>query len=361
MAAQISTNLMAKLLSSFNLSDVRVLDPQSGYRNTSYPLRTPEGELRNLIIYKSEPGILRRVTAANRVSNYLAATGFPTRRTMGRILRLTGKTRTGTTRVRYAGLYDYLPGDTIPWEAYTKDHIKLLGSAMSRMHAALAQAPDLKLPSNVIGESDALYGRMSTYFAQPGVQSALRTKLHLSLNPTALPTAKIRLQSTLNLPHQPLHMDFVRGNILFGPANNQPRATDHLDAAGHPQTPLHLGGLAITGILDFEKTTLGPRIFDIARTLAFLLVDAKAKTPAQIYKYFLHSGYNKRGAATFEPPVITRDGHQTDLLQALIDFYLLHDFYKFLRHNPYEYLPQNEHFHRTCQLLLQRHLIISQT
>jgi Ser/Thr protein kinase RdoA (MazF antagonist) len=47
-----------------------------------------------------------------------------------------------------------------------------------------------------------------------------------------------------------------------------------------------LNNLAITGIIDFEKTAAGPRIFDIARTLAFLLVDCKAKTPAQVTNYF---------------------------------------------------------------------------
>jgi Ser/Thr protein kinase RdoA (MazF antagonist) len=310
--------------------------PQKGYRNNSYAVTLAGGEVHNLILYKSEPGILARITAANRVSNYLAAHNLPTRRTLGHITKIQGRTRTGEARTKYACLYNYLPGNTIPWEAYTMDHIKLLGLAMSRLHAALAQVP-AHLPS-VLVENRQTLERMQRYFAQPGVTSALTTKLHLTLNPHALTSAHTTLSHAANLPdHQPLHLDFVRGNILFG------------TAADHPETPLTLNHLAITGIIDFEKTAIGPRIFDIARTLAFLLVDCKGKTPRQVLGYFLDSGYNKRG------PIRFTDSPQ--LLQALVNFYLLHDLYKFLRHNPYESLPQNEHFVRTVMFLQTRNLI----
>jgi hypothetical protein len=62
------------------------------------------------------------------------------------------------------------------------------------------------------------------------------------------------------------------------------------------------------------------------------------------------SGYNKRGTAQLPPQYFP-------LLERLLGLFLLYDFYKFLRHNPYEYLPQNEHFARTRMLLLKRHLI----
>jgi len=117
---------------------------------------------------------------------------------------------------------------------------------------------------------------------------------------------------------QQLHMDFVRGNILFEDER-------------------------ITGILDFEKTAVGHPLFDVARTLAFLLVDCKYKTEDEIYRYFLQSGYHKRGAAKLD--------YYPGLLERLVEFFLLHDFYKFLRHNPYESLNDNEHFVRTVSIL----------
>jgi Ser/Thr protein kinase RdoA (MazF antagonist) len=335
----------AKVAAAYGLDPRAIGAPQSGYRNQTYAIAHTGGQTANLILYKSEPGIRARVIAANAVSDYLAGRGLPTRRTLGHIVKIQGHTRAGAPRTKYACLYNYLPGHTIPWEAYTRDHIKLLGAAMGRMHAELAAAPESlqrHLPS-VSVENRQILDRMRRYCAEPGVTAALKRKLGLTLAPHALPGANAALTLAVQLPgHQPLHLDFVRGNLLFGPA------------AGHPETPHTLNGLALTGIIDFEKTALGAPLFDLARTLAFLLVDVKTKTPAQVYKHFLHSGYRKRGGQEFEPPKVHHNGRGVDLLQALINFYLLHDFYKFLRHNPYEFLAQNEHFVRTVALLQQR-------
>ena len=61
-------------------------------------------------------------------------------------------------------------------------------------------------------------------------------------------------------------------------------------------------------------------------------------------------------------PVLSRGGGRLDisarrLLEPLLDAFLLYDFYKFLRHNPYESLSANEHFTRTRDLLLARRII----
>lgn len=203
------------------------------------------------------------------------------------------------------------------------EHIKVLGKTMSDMHAALKPLPQKNLPF-VIDESRALLTRMDKYFAEDGVHDAMAGKLGLAI----LDTTRLRpaLTECVQLPHQALHMDFVRGNILFD--ENQKAE--------------------VTGILDFEKTAYGPVVFDIARTLAFLIVDCKYKDEAKIRKYFVHSGYNKRGQANFET---------SPLLEDLLNFFLLHDFYKFLRHNPYESLKENEHFLRTRDFLLKRNII----
>lgn len=196
--------------------------------------------------------------------------------------------------------------------------LKELGQTMATMHSAVRDYSGM-LPS-LIGELTALHARMQQYFVNQSVSTALQQKLDIQVsvfNFTEVFTHASRL------PAQPLHMDFVRGNILFT-------------------------GNTISGILDFEKAAQGPPIFDIARTLAFLLVDCKHKPAAKIRKYFLQSGYVKRGGQQLPSP---------NLLETLVSFFLLHDFYKFLRHNPYEYLPRNEHFMRTRSILLQRGLI----
>ena len=119
-------------------------------------------------------------------------------------------------------------------------------------------------------------------------------------------------------------MDFVRGNILFD-------------------------GSDITGILDFEKTAMGHNFVDIARTLAFLMVDCKFKTVDKVVKYFLYSGYHKRGQM--------KDVGDKAILNQLIEMFLVYDFYKFLRHNPYESLHLNEHYVRTNHILDKRGVI----
>jgi Ser/Thr protein kinase RdoA (MazF antagonist) len=315
-----SKELTERILQQYGLTPRQIHTVQKGYRNESYAAELADGRTVNLIIYKREGGIVDRIRAANQVSNYAAAHGLPVRKTIDpRIVRL-GK----GDFVKYAALYNYLPGHTIPWEAYTMDHIKQVGAGLNNLHTTLQPMPHTDIPY-VVDECRAMVGRMERYFADDGVHDAMAGKLCLAI----LDTTRLRpaLTKGLDLPgQQALHMDFVRGNILFE-GNDEPQ---------------------ISGILDFEKTAWGAPIFDIARTLAFLIVDCKYKEEAKVRKYFLYSGYNKRGNASFEP---------TPLLEDLINFFLLHDFYKFLRHNPYESLKHNEHFVRTRDFLLKRNIL----
>ena len=315
--------VITRILQAYGVEYTRVLAPQKGYRNTSYPVVTPGGML-NLILYKTEPGIIARIRRTHAVSNFVHTQGgLPVRYPYThRLIRL--KTETGVQK--YGGLYTYLPGHTIPWEAYTMAHIKALGKAMSDLHAVLARFDAKNLP-HVADESLAPNHRMLRYFADAQVARALQQKLGLAI---AQADFSSWLTATKKLPNpQALHMDFVRGNILFN--NNA----------------------AITGILDFEKTARGHKLYDVARTLAFLLVDCKYKSEPQVRKYFLQSGYVKRGASSLAD--INIGGHS--LLETLVNFFLLYDFYKFLRHNPYESLPHNEHFVRTKAMLLKRGII----
>jgi Ser/Thr protein kinase RdoA (MazF antagonist) len=327
--------LISRILELNRIPHGDILSPQKGYRNTSYPVITglgATGASLNVIIFKREPGIIARIKRADLVSDFLTSKGFPARQTRSNIIVIKTKTGTHEHIKQYARCYTYLPGETIPWEAYTMKHLKLLGQTMSHMHNAckdFSTTENVRYPS-VVEENDSLITRMRRYFRQPGVQRAMQEKLSVSLDIDALTNDFLKISELLQQPQfadtkQILHMDFVRGNILFREAE-------------------------LTGILDFEKVAFGARVYDIARTLAFLLVDCKYKEPTKIRKYFLDSGYQKRGGNMLSD-------HEKAVLEQLVGFYLFHDFYKFLRHNPYESLHTNLHFLRTRDILIKNDII----
>lgn len=324
-----------RILAVYGIHSAQLLGVQKGYRNSSHHIVINTGQHLNLIAYKSEPGIVARIRRTNQIGDILAAQGFPARQTYDtRILQLQAG-RAGITP-KYAALYQYLPGKTIPWEAYTMRHLKLLGKTMGDMHALLQSAGSPDIPS-ITDEYIAILRRMQHYFDESAVQQAITSKLGVSLDNRFLQTATRLLQHCAALPgQQPLHMDFVRGNVLF----TQPPSPDGLGSMEPPR---------ITGVLDFEKVATGHPLFDIARTYAFLLVDCKYKSEDKIRKYFLQSGYAKYSRSPFR-----LNAHWEELLEGLTTMFLLYDFYKFLRHNPYEYLHQNEHYTRTCRILIQR-------
>ncbi|MEI7539541.1 MAG: phosphotransferase, partial [Candidatus Saccharibacteria bacterium] len=238
-----------KVLAAYGVKYNRVFDPQKGYRNEIWPVMTDDGRMLNVTFYKREAGIIDKIRCANLASEYLAAHGLPTRRRFDdRTLAL--KTRFGVTNIN---IYNYLPGATIPWEAYTMSHIKNLGMVMSNMHAYLSYMSTDGF-SSVYDEYIQIIERMKCYFSDPAVLKAISLKLNLGIEAKLLDKYLKLLEKCKSEPgQQVLHMDFVRGNILFK-------------------------GIEISGILDFEKTAVGHTIMDISRTLAFLLVDCKYKT-----------------------------------------------------------------------------------
>lgn len=324
--------LVSRILAEYGIVDTVPLPPAKGYRNQSFPARLPNGLVVNLMLFKREPGMQARIQRADAVAAYAYAHGLPVRhRHDPRIIQLVSSR--GAT---YAALYDYLPGHTIPWEAYTQKHIKLLGKYLSDLHAVLADFDEVKLP-DVADEYLGIVSRMRQYFSTSGVQQALRSKLHLTMSTDIFASFEVLLEAAKYAPNQQaLHMDFVRSNILFGESGDGP---------------------LITGILDFEKTAYGSPLFDVARSLAFLLVDCKYKLPGKVRKYFLVSGYQKRGTAALRTVGIHVNGEHIHMLERLLDLFIVYDFYKFLKHNPYESLHENEHFKRTRDILLARHLL----
>lgn len=329
---------LTRILDRYGLEYTKFHAAQTGYRNRSYRVDLHDGRRLNLILYKSEPRILDRITNANQVSAFLARRDFPVRHLADeRIIAL----RVGS-RDKYGALYGYLPGETIPWESYTRHPIKLLGAMLSDMHSALQDFDDseLRATADAVDEYEAILGRMEVYFGDRTVRTAIRRKLGVMPDAGCLSRFRATLHEARSLPgRQALHMDFVRGNVLFD------RRPDS-------------GELFISGVLDFEKTAYGSPVLDIARTLAFLLVDCKFKPEAKVRKYFLHSGYRKRGRNPLPAHTFTLGGERTDALEALVDLFLFHDLYKFLRHNPYEYLESNEHYVRTRNILVSRGLVL---
>jgi Ser/Thr protein kinase RdoA (MazF antagonist) len=329
--------LIVRIAEKYGIKFEHFLPVEKGYRNESYPIVTTSGEMVNIILYKREPSIIRIIRNANRASDYLAQHGIPARQTLDpRIVCLSF----GSWH-KYAGVYNYLSGETIPWEAYTMQHIKLLGAMLSNIHTKLKDLPISGFPS-VAEQYLQLIISMKKYFLQPGVVPALKDKLGLKIDQQNLDNFLLLLNACQRLKlQQVLHMDFVRSNVLF-----EPRHTSK-----SPEK------LVISGVLDFEKTACGHPLFDIARSLAFLLVDCKYKTDQQIRKYFLYSGYQKRGNNHLPRVILIGKNRSSDLLEKLVDIFLTYDFYKFLKHNPYESLNSNEHYQRTRELLLSRKMI----
>lgn len=324
--------LVDRILRKYGLQSSTIHAPNAGYRSKIQPITLKDGRCISIIMYKCEPGITTRIKNIHHVSRFLAKQGFPVREPFDeRIMQIETP-----TQARYAAIYTYLPGRTIPWESYTKHHIKLLGATLSNVHASLRSCPPARLQVNIAArEYQQINEKMREYFTRTKTQNALKTKLGIEIRTDMFRNFEGLLGVCEREPEQQmLHMDFVRSNILFGDNPHE----DDLSS--------------ITGILDLEKTAYGVRAFDISRTLGFLLVDCKYKTASKIRKYFLQSGYGKRGADVL-------DKRTRDLSEQLLGLFLMHDFYKFLRHNPYEYLEQNDHFRRTKDILYRQGLIVN--
>lgn len=299
--------------------DVRTVGaPLKGYRSESFPLELHDGTVVNLLFYKREQNILSRIRTADKVASAAAGANLPVRvRYDERLLRVGSG---------YAAVYQWLPGKTIEWEAYTKRHIKLAGWAMADLHSAVAALQnDGPLLAD---ELQPLLARMHRYFSMLDVKKALAEKLGLSIEPKQFDHLEALIEKTRHISGQQyLHMDMVRGNMLFDGVSSTSRWA--------------IDDVQLSGLIDFEKAAWGLPVCDMARTLAFLLVDCP-KPARKIFKYFIDSGYKKRGARTLE---------HSELLPYFIRLFLLHDFYKFLKHTPYESLDDNYHYARTRELL----------
>ena len=307
-----------RIIKFYKLEPVEFLEPQKGYRNKSFAFRASDGKWYNLILFKNEIGILDKIKNSNFISNYLAKRHLLVRSSVGKILKLKSK-----STVRYVCLYNYLEGKTISWDSYTKKHLKNLGRYLALVHNNLygiVLNKNLKfIKFDVLAKKQIL--SMQNYFIDINVVDSLKNKLKIKVDINKI---KFNFESIGNIDYKEssvIHLDFVRGNVLFDSEAN------------------------VTGIIDFEKVCLGRYVVDIARTLAFLLVDCKYKKGDEIRKYFIHKGYVKKGGGFLSE-------YDLELLNTLVLYFLIYDFYKFLLHNPYEDLKKNEHFLKTLSILI---------
>ncbi|MFW5720667.1 MAG: phosphotransferase enzyme family protein, partial [Candidatus Dojkabacteria bacterium] len=318
---QREVKVLQSILNMYRITAVSIASPMKGYRNSCFRVHDSEGQVYNLMLYKPEDDIVAKIKNGNRLGVYLWEKGLPVRCPVSSGSRSIVQA-TVQDKKYYACLYNFLPGSTVPWEGFASKHIKLTGGMMGTMHKKLRHVEQKGLP-DALTELQELHQRMKTYFERSDVRRAMAAKLKLRLRLAKMLEYYNLFIELKQEPKQAIHLDFVRGNILFDTKQS----------------------LIVSGIIDFEKAAWGPRILDIARTLAFLLVDCKYQRSAKIQQYFLRNGYQKRG----ENPL-----PDVQYLAQLIDFFWLHDFYKFLRHNPFEFLYMNEHYTRTEKILLER-------
>lgn len=318
---------------------VKKLGPiEHGYRNESYAFFSG-GAWYNLMLHENSGYTRKQLGQVNTLGKRLIEAGLPVRSPADpRVLSL----RAGNWS-RLVTMHFYLPGQTIPWEAYTMKHIKLLGWALSDFHNAAREVSHVSF-LDIEAVCEMAIAKMQVYFSKDVLEAA-QEKLNLRVDIEQLTTYQLLFRQLAALPQrQILHMDFVRGNLLF--------------AASKPDDRWQIGDVALTGILDLEKTAIGHPLIDIARTLTFLLIDCSQKSETQIRRYFLDSGYGKRGQSRVKPlSVELSNGVKCDVLETVVDYFLLYDFYKLLRSNPYESLEQNYHYRRTRDMMCARNLL----
>jgi len=324
--------LLTQILERFDVEVSSIDSAQKGYRNSTYRVVGSSDVEHNLIVFKREPDALGHIMRSSAIGEFLHSKGQPARHPMDeRILRVFNG-----DYPMYAGLYNYLPGVTIPWEAYTRKHLLELGRSFSDMHGYLSEYEYSVDDPQTHDVLTSQLKRMRIYFQKEGVISAMSSKLGLAVDLSVFESF-LKLVEVMGSSSnkQMLHMDFVRGNVLFAEGDE----------------------VRVSGIIDFEKASVGHPVLDVARTMAFLLVDCRDRDALAVQKAFFYSGYQKRGATSLSRIVDLGCDRTMEILSQLVGLFLFHDFYKFLLHNPYEDLSKNEHFVRTEDELLRRALI----
>ncbi len=257
----------------------------------------------------------------NAVTRFLSTSGFDCRTS----IELEGQHLKVIEGGRFMAIYNYLPGWTIAWESYTRRHLRSLGMQMKRMHELLSIYTERNEIKNIAKWGDYLVldsARMREYFLDN--KESIKRKLGYSINFDQIDklVKSMHSSSKKDKYQQLIHMDFVRGNILF-----RDRKEEEI--------------YEITGVLDFEKMLVGQVEIDVARTYAFLIIDCKYKSHDEINNYFM-----------------TEVGVEFYAITHFVNYFWMRDLWKHLQCNPYESLCENEHYIRLVSELKKERLIV---
>jgi Ser/Thr protein kinase RdoA (MazF antagonist) len=314
-----------------NAKNINILDFNQGYMNFVCHIDVQKEKSKKsyvLIFYNSN-----RYEGIYQASQYLNEANIPTRtayeNSKGELI--TEIELDGTKRL--IGLYNFLPGKTIPWEAYTRRHLHSLGREMAKIHNIWSKyrnktqyIPHWKQYLEVDSE------RLLSYLLKNKEVINKKLSINIDIKEIQKLTEEL-LEESQNKKEQLIHADFVRSNILF----DNKKIGEYYE---------------ITGILDFEKVIYAPLEVDLGRTLAFLIVDCKYKDQKEVEKRFLKEGYMEEIENTQVKENIIGGGLKQYML-----YFWVRDFWKLLQCNPYEDLNKNEHYIRTIEILINQNIL----
>lgn len=315
-------------------SNIKIKEYKQGYMNYVLNISTKKGQIFTGVLFNynryNGDFAKKMLENINICANYLTRFNIPVRKAL---LNKSGKTISIINlnqKQRFFTLYKYLEGNTISWEAYTRRHLRSMGQTLALIHnkwtnfnGNISYIPKWEEYFNI----DSI--NLMNYFDTNYIHIAKKLGIKLNADYIKLLINNIKkISKSSKLKKQLIHCDFVRGNILF----------DNIK---------YKNIYKITGVLDFEKTLIGPIEFDICRTIAFLLVDCKYKSYKEIFYYFLQDGYFKGKNISINP----------ETFQYLIRYFITRDLWKFLQCNPYENLYLNYHFNKTVKLLKNLNLL----
>jgi Ser/Thr protein kinase RdoA (MazF antagonist) len=354
-----------------NVLSIEIAKIDEGYMNNCIIIRLlPQNQRLVIIIYNTNR--YSEEKSQNRIKNAYMAARVLNRNSIP--VRIPLKTATSPPKdfieinvtdqkTTILGVYNYLPGQTVPWESYTRRHLRAVGLYMRRIHHIWQQEDPNKYPflpkwtDYIRNDSQKLF----KYFKKN--QQYIKKKLDIEIDLDFIKTLKKQItNSPLHQPHlnQLVHQDLVRGNILFGSMKKK------------NIYPIH-------GIIDFEKILIANPITDLARTLSFLFVDCKYKTIPEIKKYFLDQGYfafetihnqkfpNAPKQSKLKQETVTKEKNKkllTELppfrhIKHFMLYFWVRDLWKLLSRNPYQDLMHNFHYKQTSNRLHAEKVILT--
>jgi homoserine kinase type II len=229
------------------------------------------------------------VAREHRVIAFAAASGLP----VAAPLAAPG----GATFLRVGGrlwaVFRRIPDRQLSAAELTPGHAAEMGRTLGRIHAALAHFPPpeaTRYPGRLLWDSLRAAQEMRQYEAAIGAFPSLtpfdqHALASFAYRRTLLAAGVPAPAAFAGLPSQMLHGDYHEGNLFFGPDGR------------------------VTGVIDWELASVGPRALEIIRTLDVALRATADDPPAEArLRAFLH-------AYTAEAP-LTRDE-----CQAMPDLY----------------------------------------